>query len=316
MDDPRLGLCLLTATAFVNVGLALLVGSIASLWLFWDQSSEWVTMLASRTSRLFAASIAWTLIAALALLWVQTAVVGDLPLGDAMRDLPDVVMQTHVGHAGVLGLATLLVLLTLFCLAWSRGRHVSLPALVGTSLCVALLLASKSTASHAGAQDLIWPVVIDWLHLVAIGVWSGIVLVAATVVLRSPIPGDLLDRHACGRYVVALSKAATWALVGVVATGAVSSWRGLGNFSAGAMTSNYGVAWLIKMSLVMLAVVLGAFNRFIEMPTLLAELRSPQGDFDRPLRRFRTVLRFEAVLLLAVLAVAAALSSSPPAANP
>jgi putative copper resistance protein D len=65
--------------------------------------------------------------------------------------------------------------------------------------------------------------------------------------------------------------------------------------------------------MVVLAVMLGGFNRFIVMPPLLSGLR---GNNSVPaLRTFTLVLRVEAVLLLGVLVAAAILSAtSPPTA--
>lgn len=79
------------------------------------------------------------------------------------------------------------------------------------------------------------------------------------------------------------------------------------------MTANaYSSVLLSKLSLVAIAAVLGGFNRFFVMPSLLAGWRAPHVGAEQRLRRFRLVLRIEAIVLLAVLVAAAILSATPP----
>lgn len=311
MDDATsLGVALLAATALVNIGIALLVGSLASLWSLRVLPSRWAATKTLQIARVCTLAICGSVVAALLLLWVQTALMSDLPLSSAVSAAAPVLAQTHFGHAWTFGTVALLIAWGLTLL---RSRNIrSRRYFFGLIVLVAFFLAGKSSAGHAGSTDRLLPVVVDWLHLLFVGTWSGSVLIAAGWALRGAPPTGSADQQACASYVAALSRVATWALCGVIATGVYSSWRGLAGGFAAVSSSPYGIAWLVKLSLVGLATALGAVNRFVAMPRLLAALRSSNGSFDGPLHGFGVVLRIEALVLLAVLCAAAALSTSAP----
>ena len=181
---------------------------------------------------------------------------------------------------------------------------------------MALFLYTRSMVSHASANgDLSALMAADWLHLICICVWVGEVFVAAFIMLASPAGARTDDRDACRRYVESLSTSATFALAGIFATGLFNAWHNLDE--PGALTGTpYGATLLVKVSLVMLAVMLGGFNRFMVMPPLTAALRSGDPAASVFARRFSMILRIEAGVLLGVLILAANLSStSPPSAG-
>ena len=152
---------------------------------------------------------------------------------------------------------------------------------------------------------------VDWTHLCLISVWMGVVFIAGFITLTGLVPADATGRAEADRYVEHLSSSATFALCGIFANGLFNAWHNLWGI-AGLVGNAYGSALLLKLALVALAALLGGFNRFIVMPSLLAGLRGPQAGAPEPLRRFRLILRIEAVLLLAVLIAAAILSATPP----
>lgn len=69
--------------------------------------------------------------------------------------------------------------------------------------------------------------------------------------------------------------------------------------------NQYGAALLVKLVLVAVAVLLGGYNRFFVMPSLISALPAPA------VRRFTLILRLEAAVLLGVVIVTAVLSSTP-----
>ncbi len=172
---------------------------------------------------------------------------------------------------------------------------------------LAAFLYTRSMVSHASANgDFSASMMADWIHLVLISAWVGEVFVAGVLTLAADPAERVDDRSDCMAYIDALSTSATYALVGIVATGLASAWFNLG--SPRALVGNpYGATLLAKLTLVALAVLLGGYNRFLVMPSLPAA---------SALQRFRWVLRIEAVVLLGVLVLAAVLSStSPPTAT-
>jgi putative copper resistance protein D len=152
--------------------------------------------------------------------------------------------------------------------------------------------------------------VVNWTHLILICLWIGEVIVAGQVVLASP-PGEALDnRNDCARYVESLSASATFALVGIFATGLFNAWYNLGSPKA-LLGNPYGTTLLIKLALVTGAVMLGGINRFVVMPGLIAALHTG-GAANKAARQFTVILRIEGLVLAAVLVMAAILSSTAP----
>jgi putative copper resistance protein D len=135
-------------------------------------------------------------------------------------------------------------------------------------------------------------------------------VLAGYVVLPKLIP-EGIDSHEAAGWISALSTTATWALAGIVLTGLFNVWRGAGPLDRLA-GSVYGTTLLIKLALVLLAALLGAWNRFRVMPLLLPYLTAGAGALSDHKRSFVRILQVEAVVLSGVLVAAAFLSTSEP----
>lgn len=211
-------------------------------------------------------------------LWAATALMGDVGLGEAFGMLPMVLLQTAYGQAGLAGMAAAFLLLLV--------PHSNWPVRAGLLLLFAL---ARASVSHAGEHGLASMAVgIEWLHLVLIGVWLGGVGVAGWVVL--PV--------AC---FPALSRAATLALAGILASGAFNVWQRIASPDQ-LLGHPYGLALTVKLALFAGAVALGAYNRFVGFP------KAARGQPGRAL----LVLRIESLVLLGALAAAAVLVSTQP----
>jgi putative copper resistance protein D len=145
------------------------------------------------------------------------------------------------------------------------------------------------------------------IHLGLISLWVGGVVVAGLVVLGSAALAHEQERRERAAYVLSLSKTATVALMGIFGSGLYLAWQLLGSLGD-LFGTQYGITLLAKLVLVGAAAAMGGINRFFVMPGLAAG----EVPGQRAAMRFRTVLRAEALVLLAVLVVAAVLSSSPP----
>jgi putative copper resistance protein D len=111
----------------------------------------------------------------------------------------------------------------------------------------------------------------------------------------------------------ALSSTATVALVAVLGTGGWKVWR-LGTSLTDLVASDHGLVLGSKLGLVALAAGLGGFNRIRVLPGLFDDLRTC-GSKAEPgpwRRRLKTVLGFEALVLLLVLVAAAVLARTEP----
>lgn len=312
MTEPSLAALQLVATALLNAGLAATVGAFASAAWLRHGASPWAMRAGPRLRRTLQAALVMTLLASIGVLWLQAAVMADVPLGEALPAIGSVLSQSHYGAAWQIGTAGLGV--ALIAAGWpprSAPRLCSALAAAG----VVAFAYSRSLLGHAGAHgDATWGVGVDAVHLLLVSLWAGEVFVGAFVLSAACDTGDRQER---ARWVEALSSSATWALAGIVATGGLNAWRAAGGAIGPLVGSGYGVALLVKLLLVAIAVALGGVNRFLVMPQLLQALRgSGPMPVERPLRRFLNTLRVETVVLAAVLLAAAFLSASPPPGSP
>jgi putative copper resistance protein D len=234
----------------------------------------------------------------------------EVPVTAAAEAMGAMLTESHFGMAWAIGMGALV--LAMLASAVQASRQWLRTVAMFNLLALAIALYTRSMVSHAAANgDLSLAVIIDWMHLCLISVWVGAVFIAAFATLGRRVPVHSADRAEVARYVENLSSSATFALVGIFATGIFSAWHNLGSIEG--LTGNaYGSVMLFKLVLVVVAVLLGGFNRFMVMPSLLAGLRERHSDPAKPLQRFTLYLRVEAIVLLAVLVAAAILSATSP----
>jgi copper transport protein len=153
-------------------------------------------------------------------------------------------------------------------------------------------------ASHAGAQAPVAAnLVIQWVHILASGVWIG-GLLALLLAVRGQ-PSDVK-----GRAVRRFSTAAGIAIVVVALTGTFRAVIEVGSISRLFGTA-FGVLVLVKVALFLALAGLGAINRFGSVP-----------QASRQLRGLRRVGSTEVVMGAVVVLVAAALVNvAPPVAS-
>ncbi len=275
------GLLQVGATLLLNAGFAWLGGSLlARRWL----AGAHAPLLERRAWRLRQGET-WAglacLCGSLLCMWAATALMADVALSEAVGMLPMVLLHTGYGQAGLAAIAAAGMLLL-------APRAARLPLL----LLFALVRASVSHASD-GHGLFSMAVGVEWLHLLLMGVWLGSVGVSAWLVLPDAAPP--------GAYLATLSKVATLALAGIVASGAFNVWQRL-DTPGQLLGTPFGQALTVKLALFAVALLLGAYNRFAGFPRALA------GQGAAAL----LVLRIESLVLLGALACAAVLTSLPP----
>lgn len=296
MDDTTLAALRTTAAALFDIGVAAMLGALATPALLRDASSAWAARRLRRCRTLFGAAGFLALAASLAWMWVEAIAMTESPPGAALLAVGGIVVDTGFGRAWAVATLALAAGLTLTRACRYRAMPLRTLALV-----LVVVAAAHASAGHAGANGFGWLVPAMAVHLLAIGLWAGGVFAAALVVLRGE--PDAID---CARYAARLSTLATAALAGVVATGIAVAWHGLGGSLAPlapATASSWAIALDVKLALVAIAIVLGGFNRLMVLP------RMPGAS-----PRFALVLRAEAAVMLAVLAVAAWLAGGEPPA--
>ena len=208
------------------------------------------------------------------------------------------ISSTDYGRAGCI---TIIAMLALFLvrLAGGSGR--------GTTIAVAALLAvyavTRASMGHAG-EDGFWTINLaaEAVHLSAIAVWTGAVMVSGWFVLSAARVSPFAV-HAADKYLTMMSEAAMLAVVAIIGTGIYSAWQRVGT-TAHLLDTAYGMTLLAKVGLVLAAIALGGYNKFVGLP---AASRSPRG-----LSLVRAVLQVETFLLFGALLAAAALTSQQP----
>jgi len=283
-----------------------------------EERSSALALSARRFVLLSWLSIAALIFAALAGLILQASAVFDVSLKQAVSPglLYQVITKTSYGGAWLLqvGASGMLALIT-----FRLGRD-DRPALWWGGLIIsATLLLAPSLSGHAAAtvKEHRGAIAIDWLHLIASGAWVG-----GLFHLALTLPPVLIKLEGAQRILVldcVIPRFTGLAVVSValiVLTGIYNSWLHVESLSALRNTS-YGEMLLVKLSLILPMLLLGAVNTFIIRPRV-ARLAETGEDGITPEhlkleRGFCHSVRAEALLGIAVLLAAAVLVFLPPA---
>jgi putative copper resistance protein D len=311
MVEGVLSVLAVAATVVLHLGLALVVGSLVSQAWMWRRRSPWRALVVRQAMAARRAGFVLGLLAVLAGLWIEAATMSDAPPSGAGAALEPLLAETHFGHAWLAGLVAWLAAAGLLLRRpGAQPRRASFAAGCGAMV---VFVGTRSVVSHAGSQgDFTLDVAVDGLHLALAGLWVGIVFAGA----RLAWPAGVLQqagRDDASAWLARMSATATFAVAGIVATGAFKVWRVLepvaspGQFLA----SSYGQALAVKLALVTLAVALGGANRLRVLPRLFEQLAGAVDDGPWS-RRLVAILRVEALTLVLVLAAAALLAGVEP----
>jgi putative copper export protein len=187
-----------------------------------------------------------------------------------------------------------------------------------SSLSAAGVLYTFSTISHAAAMGGVPETLLDWTHFAAASSWAGglLALVLSPALLRTP------ERLLAS--VSRLSKLGLAAVIVLLFSGMASARLHVDS-AAVLTTTSYGQALLVKNALVLVTLALAAANRWVFLPAvrrLQPALAEGAGSVDTGYletgyletggaRALLTALRYEAVLLAAVLAATGWLTTQP-----
>ncbi|AJG24642.1 copper resistance D family protein [Cupriavidus basilensis] len=309
MNDGLLGISRLALTALQNLSFALLVGTLLSERWLARSPSPWQADVSRRLVRAFRGSAIVALLSGVLAFWIHCALMSESSLADAWPAVRSMLTETEFGRAWGIGAAFMLFVTLISFFPWTGSAF-------GCQLAQGLGLAgfalSRSHSGHpvdAGAFSL--PVWADWIHLLAVSTWVGIVWVAAFMVAPKMAEASQGDHQNGASFIQSLSDTATYALIALFVTGAYNGWRGVGP-PGNLLGSAYGQLLVLKVSLAVAAAALGGHNRFFEMPRLLASLKSGSSvSLARQIRRFAAILYVESWVLAGVLVAATVLVASP-----
>ncbi len=282
------------------VGIVLAIGiAVAGLWVMPGH-------LAARRSMTLVAGIA-AVAGAVAIVLAERSTVG-VSVTDLLSSTTGRNYLWLLGTAGALLACSIAAALT-------TGRETL--TLVGLSA-VATALARATGGHAAGASPALPQELAQTVHIVAIGVWIGgflpILLLLRARRQAASIEGTGLaeaDQGAPVAEVRRFSRAAGWAVLVVVLTGTVRTVGeagGIGAVRGMLLDTSYGTTLIVKVTLVVVLIGLGALNRRRSIPRLSTD--------GRMLSRVLTVETAGAVTVLAATALLTGLDPEPPPAPP
>jgi len=271
------------------IGLTTLIGALAFRWLIVRppllSRQEFESFDRSCWS-VVAGSIALVALTSLGDLVLRTIMMSGRALADLGLALPVVLRQTHYGAVWTARIS-LIGLLGIGCLLTRPGARARswFPA---APFVVAILIALTTSLSGHAADwgDVTLPVLIDWLHLLAVSTWIGGLFTLGFVLhhsLSSPDKAEQTQSLAsiAGRF----STMAACCVAVFLPAGLYNAWLQVTSLSPLVSTS-YGWTLLAKLSLVGLVLMIAGVNRYYFVPLLA----SPTGTHNRLI--FRTIARF------------------------
>jgi putative copper resistance protein D len=207
----------------------------------------------------------------------------------------------------------LLLLLAAFALLAVPGRAAAdrLALYLECALLSAGALVAVAWAGHAAAVDpaSLPALSADACHVLAAGVWIGGLAPLARLLRVAGRPEGADARPFAVLTARRFSALALGAVAVIVATGAWNAWVEVGDV-AGLVGTRYGHLLLLKLTLLVPIVCLGAFNRRRLVPALGGEAET----VGRPaMRRLGATVGTETLFGLAILAIVAGLAETPPA---
>ncbi|HET6725825.1 MAG TPA: CopD family protein [Gammaproteobacteria bacterium] len=292
-------------SGFDILAISLAVGVAAALlWLLPDAQTpdEWRSDSRRRLRLLLILTLTLLTLTSIATLIARSAAISGASLLDVGSVVPLVLTRTDFGRVWFArGIAVVLLWLVWLALKPANRQ----PRLYWLLLClVAVVAFTRSATGHPGDHgDFAMPVWFDWLHLLAAGLWGGVVI--AFIVAVRP---RLLSAHAL--VTARFSSVAAVGLGLVAATGIYNAWHSLDGWGS-LWTTRYGAILDIKVGLVILMALLGASNRFLYVPRVVRQDQSAL----RALRTLVALAACEALLMLAVVAVVALLINAMPPAD-
>ncbi len=240
----------------------------------------------------------WLLVAA----WVL-ATLGLLMMTVAERSTVgvsyDTLFRSSAGRELVRqGIGVAVVGIAVALVVWGGGRNMLV--VLGVAAAGAMLL--HALAGHAASSSPAWfNVGVQWLHLLAVGVWVG----GLVWVLLGTRTAEAKDRLAVSRFsflagIALLTVAVTGIIRAIEELGGIGEWRRL-------FDTSFGTTLLIKVALFVGLVAFGAWNRYVNVPGV--------RDGRTGMRPLHRTIGAEVVLAAGILGVTGVLTQLPPAAQ-
>lgn len=318
------------------IGLSILIGTLAFRLLLVRSvvlpRQEFETV-AQPLRRIELSSIVLVALASVGELILRTQMMGGGRLAEIHVTLPVVLLQTHFGVVWLIRLGFVGLLGLIWGLVRTTVPQSQRAIILSLSAAMVIALTTSLSGHAADWGDLTMPVLIDWIHLVAVSIWIGGLFTFGFMSQRFAAPSGT-EEEARGLAAIGrpFSRMAAYCVFTLLVAGLFSAWLQVGSLQS-LVTTSYGVTLLAKLFLVGLVLALAAVNRYYFLPLL----RDPAGARNRLLvktidrfggawlvgagrdqvarvrHRLRQFMRLEWILIIAALALAALLTHLPPA---
>lgn len=226
--------------------------------------------LALRLQRTTGAVLALLTLASFGILVARTLELNGGAWATLWADMHVVLHVTHFGHVWLWRLPALAVA----WFAWRRAARTDRRWPIWLLwFAIAVVALTRSATGHpADHGDLTLAVWIDWLHILAAGAWVGTLFAMSLAVFPQLLATR--DDTDGARLFQRLSTLSGWALGALLAAGIYNAYAQLGSV-ASLWTSRYGMVLDIKLAIVAAMIAIGAHNRYVKLPRLLAAAGQP-----------------------------------------
>jgi putative copper resistance protein D len=241
------------------------------------------------------------------LLLMRSAEMSGLNLVAGLAVVLRVLFKTNFGHVWLIHMPAAVLLFGVWLVGF---RDIYARRYTICMLIIGAIAATRIASGHAAtAGDFGLPEISDWLHLMAATIWGGGLITFSVIIF--PIVLRLTEgrRTLIAEIVVRFSPLAGIALF--IVTAAYKGWFLVGSIEAHYKTT-YGKIIMVKITLLLVLVIVGASNRYLSIPNIIGSSESLERENGIVSRLARKV-RVKAVLIAALVVCTALLLHQKPA---
>jgi copper transport protein len=261
------------ARALAFAGILLVVGVTVFNILILSRSgriggAEIVGRMESRAAVVGIGASVMVIASAFARVALESRMMRDMP-GMQTMSMSQMATGTRWGFAVELQILAAFLALISFAVAVKRVRG----AWVSASIWATIVAFTPALAGHAAASSRFTALMVatDWLHVLGGASWLGSLFCVMLIGVPIAMTLEVTDRwQSIASLVNAFSPIALGSAALVVASGTIASWVHLGSWSHFWSTA-YGRVLLVKLALVALTLMVGAYNFRTVQPQLVKE---------------------------------------------
>ncbi|MHB1672315.1 MAG: hypothetical protein ACYCVM_09805, partial [Acidiferrobacter sp.] len=209
----------IAVSAFDIIALVLVIGPLATT--LWVLPKEARNAFQARLWHFTGAALVALTLSSMTLLVGRTLEMSRQGLSKVVHWLPLVLRETPFGRVWLVRP----IMLVLAWAAWYIGRNLERRRVAASFLfaAAAVIAFTRSATGHPADQGS-WtlPEWVDWIHLVAVSVWAGVVF-TMSVVIFPRLPQERVSPSVRADLITRLSSVATVALIGILVTGVLSA---------------------------------------------------------------------------------------------